>query len=222
MVVIFGTRLLGETDAVPGVFYVATKFFHIDFLPLIPLSTYIVLKRRFRSFQGIEIPLSGKSIAVAWLRAIGMIGVFITGIWSILIFSDEGLSAAFLALFGAFLIASLVASFLFCHGYTRNASYERACELASKLGPVAGPVVQRHVDAHFGKVAFVAVSAEDDDDDNQIASLETQSREPISKEVLEFSALGDAGGGENQEKNKQAIEKKSTVAESKTHLLDVV
>ena len=84
---VLGTRLFGGTDTVPGLFHVATKFFHINFLPLVPLSSYLVLKRRGtfthqlgwgnNAFQGIEIPMSGKSVALGYIRALATIGIIV-------------------------------------------------------------------------------------------------------------------------------------------------
>ena len=159
MVAIFGCRLLGATDAVPSVFYVATRFFHIDFLPLFPLESYIVLKQGGAK----KIPLSCKSIAVAWLRAIGWAGVLASFIWLTIAYDDKN-RFSFPAL-GCFLAAVLIASLFTWHGCTNNATYERASELSSKLGPRLGPLVQRRVDAHFQKVSFEFVPSGDEKED---------------------------------------------------------
>lgn len=60
---------------VPGLFYVATKFFHVCFLPLIPLRSWIVidtgaLRATFApAWTGIELNrLVGRSWWMAWVR----------------------------------------------------------------------------------------------------------------------------------------------------------
>ena len=65
---IFGTRLFGKVDAVPGLGHVATKFFHINFLPLIPLEGWFVLGQEGNQWRGRAIPMSGKSVLTAWMR----------------------------------------------------------------------------------------------------------------------------------------------------------
>lgn len=68
MLIVFGSRNMGETDSVPGLFYVATRFFHFQYLPLVAEKSYLVLPAL--SNRVVEIPLSQKSIGVAWLRVI--------------------------------------------------------------------------------------------------------------------------------------------------------
>ena len=36
MVFVFGSRLYGKVDEVPGIGHVATKFAHFDYMPLVP------------------------------------------------------------------------------------------------------------------------------------------------------------------------------------------
>jgi hypothetical protein len=73
--IIFGTRLFGKVDAVPGVFHVATKFFHLNFLPLIPTSSWVVLEGTQEqgltgsSWRGVELSsIRMSSVLMAWLR----------------------------------------------------------------------------------------------------------------------------------------------------------
>ena len=44
MPIIFGTRWMGKVDAVSGVGHVATRFFHVQFLPLIPVESYLIFR----------------------------------------------------------------------------------------------------------------------------------------------------------------------------------
>ena len=46
MVVIFGTRLLGQADRVDKLFWTATEFFHIFWVPLFPVAGRLVLDDR--------------------------------------------------------------------------------------------------------------------------------------------------------------------------------
>ena len=81
MVVVFGTGLYGRVDKVPGAFSVATKFFHIFWVPLLPLGSHIVVDETDDGWNGVPIELSGRSVLAAYLRG-GLIG---GGIWSIVL-----------------------------------------------------------------------------------------------------------------------------------------
>jgi len=78
---IWGKRMFGLVDYVAGYFYVVTQFFHIWFIPLIPLKSYLVIdgSEKDGGFRGVEIPINGKSVMTAYLRAI----LVIAGIMSV-------------------------------------------------------------------------------------------------------------------------------------------
>ena len=67
---IYGYWLYGHVDYVPGMFHVATRFFHFFFFPLVPLRTFVVLEgtQHRGSFQGRQIRLSLKSILLRLLE----------------------------------------------------------------------------------------------------------------------------------------------------------
>jgi hypothetical protein len=69
-VLIFGERLGGKVDRVPGLFYVGTMFFHVDYVPLIPLRSYIIFQgsEQGEGFQGKQIKLSGRSVLAGLIR----------------------------------------------------------------------------------------------------------------------------------------------------------
>lgn len=71
MVIIFGQRLCGRVDQVPGACYVATRFFHVYYVPLIPLSSWVIVEgsENQNGFRGQQIGLSGKSVVYGWLQA---------------------------------------------------------------------------------------------------------------------------------------------------------
>src|SRR6266851_1581556 len=68
--IIFGERLYGKVDQVPGVFYVATRFLHIWFIPFAPSKSYLVVQDSQDSnrFTAYRIKASFKSIVIAWMR----------------------------------------------------------------------------------------------------------------------------------------------------------
>lgn len=134
MVVFFGSRLMGKVDAVPGLFHVATRFGHVNFVPLFPLQSYVVLSEQGTSFRGVPIPLSGKSVLIAWGRAAGLLTALIAGFAAAFVLSgprggEDGAQLLAVAGFGAALCAFLN----FYKGVTR-ASFNRACHLGRLIG----------------------------------------------------------------------------------------
>ena len=72
MIVFFGTRQYGKVDHVPGLFYIATNFFYLQFVPLFPTGTVLVLDDG--SQRGVTLGLSGKSVLFTYLRAVTLLG----------------------------------------------------------------------------------------------------------------------------------------------------
>lgn len=82
MIIIFGEKSYGKVDRVPGVCYVVTIFAHLNFLPLIPLRSYIVIEgtESGGEFRGKEIPTSLKSTAAGYARVwFGLLAI-VTGV----------------------------------------------------------------------------------------------------------------------------------------------
>jgi hypothetical protein len=69
-VVVYGQRLCGQVDRVPGLCYVSTLFWHVQYIPLFPLRGYVVREgsENGEQFQGVRIPLSLKSVLAGYLR----------------------------------------------------------------------------------------------------------------------------------------------------------
>lgn len=66
--IVFGTRMFGDVSNVPDLFYVGTRFFHIWYIPLIPVGSFLVLEDTDAGFRGVPIGLSFRSIFTAWFR----------------------------------------------------------------------------------------------------------------------------------------------------------
>jgi hypothetical protein len=139
MIIIWGQRMFGKTDHVGNLFYVRTQFFHLWFIPLIPLTTYIVIagSEQGTGFKGMQTSMSLKSVLFGWLRAGCVIaGVFclIAGLINFMSYLDknstEGLANALLCV-GVLAGAGLL---YWMTMYFSRASYHRAVELASELG----------------------------------------------------------------------------------------
>ncbi len=85
MGICYGTRPSGEVDHVPGLFYVSTTFYFVGWFPLVPLRSHVVQdgsestekltgwweaeQRYTHHFEGVDIPLSWRSVAAGYLRA---------------------------------------------------------------------------------------------------------------------------------------------------------
>ncbi|HMC64744.1 MAG TPA: hypothetical protein VKI65_07380, partial [Gemmataceae bacterium] len=84
--IIFGEQRYGKVDQVPGLFYVATRFIHVQFVPLLPLGSYVILDGKFRDGgqSEIKIGLSVKSILFAWFRAALWAIAVVIAIWAVI------------------------------------------------------------------------------------------------------------------------------------------
>mgnify|MGYP001793913914 CR=1 FL=1 len=82
--IVYGTRHYGKVDRLgldaSGGPYVATRFAHIYFLPLIPLGSTLVVAETGKGVEGLQLPLSGKSVGFAYLRCWGLLGVLVLGV----------------------------------------------------------------------------------------------------------------------------------------------
>jgi hypothetical protein len=128
--IIFGTRTFGKVDQVPGLFYVVTRFGHFDFLPLIPMESYVLMDDG--SQRGVPIGTSGKSVLVAWLRAILLISAVFLVLGGIIGLAqardEEKLSFVMKIVGGSLLLPFWWASYRWTH-----AGLDRALELAEYL-----------------------------------------------------------------------------------------
>jgi hypothetical protein len=133
MIFIFGLRLFGRVDAVPGRFHVATEFYHVQFLPIVPMQTWLITRQEGGSWEGVKIPLCRKSVTVAWLRGVAAITAFVAGLWAL--FGAGGKTDGewqVPAALGLVAAAAFVATKV-SRGIT-HATCERACELARLAG----------------------------------------------------------------------------------------
>jgi hypothetical protein len=126
--IIWGTRFYGAVDRVQGVFYVATKFGHLWFIPLIPMESWLVFagSETGNGFRGVPIPMSAKSVLCGWLRAACIIAGPIAILIGMAGLSHGGLDAM-LTMLGGF---AAIGTFFLSYALTR-ASHDRARELAA-------------------------------------------------------------------------------------------
>lgn len=117
--IVFGTRLFGYVDEVDGLGSVATRFVHVMWFPLIPIGGVFVMD----GDRGYSIPMSPRSIVVAWVRALLFWGALASVV-------------AVPATFGATLCTAvpLGLAWLGMPLLVRKASAARAAELRAQYG----------------------------------------------------------------------------------------
>ena len=105
--VVYGKDFFGTVDRVPGEYHVATLFRHVQYLPLVPVGSFLVLEDESgRDTDDCRpIPLSGKSVSIAYLRALLALVVLFSGLMGALMgavyFGGSHNPAAFLSALAA-------------------------------------------------------------------------------------------------------------------------
>jgi hypothetical protein len=74
-----GTMFMGTVDSL-GTESIQTKFFVLG-VPLFPISSHYVVKETFRGINGFDIPLSGKSVGLAYLRTASWLVALLCGVF---------------------------------------------------------------------------------------------------------------------------------------------
>lgn len=117
--IVYGTHHFGWVDEVDGLGCVATRFFHVLWVPLVPLGTVFL----FDDERGAKMPWSLKSVVVAYVRA----GLF----WS-----AAAAVAAIPVTFGITLCLAvpLALAWLVMPWLVRPASPRRAADLMARFG----------------------------------------------------------------------------------------
>jgi len=133
MVIISGVRFAGKVDAVPRVGHVATRFFHLYWIPLIPVGTFLVTEEKDDDFKGFPLPLNGKSIFIGWLRTIGWVGLAAAVIAAFMAIGEKQYGWAGAAAAAGVIAAGMLLALYRLTIFTR-ASYERALELGRQVG----------------------------------------------------------------------------------------
>lgn len=162
--IIFGRRLFGRTDYVtlgserkPG-YHVATLFCHVQFIPLIPLSSHLCLEFVGGESRAVSLPVDGKSVVMAWLRCASWWAALLLGAFSFL--GNDGFSWK---LFLCFIAAMGFACIVTWHKYFNDASYERANELLVQIngGDRFHAAMKRMIDASYVSQSLKNASLED-------------------------------------------------------------
>ena len=112
MVIVYGTRFYGKVKAC-GSSFLGTQFFHIYYVPLIPISTQLILEENAGGgFKGIKSTFSVKSMLAAYLRVWGPIAVIAAlaiGLGGVSDFADEPLAMMVVGAFTVVVVLALLA-----------------------------------------------------------------------------------------------------------------
>ncbi len=131
MIFIFGHRLYGKVDAIPGVGHVATKFFHFDYVPLVPTESWLVTAQSGKTWRGVKIPLSAKSVFVAWSRPAAIVAAVIGGVMILMATLDKRTDPPMAVAGGVIMVAAIAfAVVTYKLKWFSRASYARACQVA--------------------------------------------------------------------------------------------
>jgi hypothetical protein len=135
----FGQHQYGKVDVVPGLCYVVTRFIHINFVPLIPLASEIVVigVKNGSNSQRVKTSLSLKSVLMAWTRAFLYFEVVATFCLGVLLTVDHfqrrhGPTTTDIEIIWGVAAGSLV--FLWLTYRLSRAGYDRAHQLGAELG----------------------------------------------------------------------------------------
>jgi hypothetical protein len=99
VIVVFGRRLYGKVDSADGVF-VRTSFFHIMWVPLVPLGSYLGIGSKGETGY-VRVPLQPRSVLAAYLRAGSVAAVLVLVAVAT---REASLSASFMAGFTPFAV----------------------------------------------------------------------------------------------------------------------
>lgn len=75
MIVIYGTRWCGEVDSHEGQRQL-TRFFHIYYVPIVPVGTMWVARDLNEGFNGHAVAMSGRSVVAGYARVWGPVAAF--------------------------------------------------------------------------------------------------------------------------------------------------
>jgi len=131
---VHGTKPFGKCDVVPALFHIETTFQHLNFIPIFPLRSHLVMQRGVGPYVGgysrVDLPLQWNSILYAWIRAASFLGSAIGLLMMMISIQDHVVSIGrgLFAVMGVMLVASMLWPRI------RKPSFERACSLAQAAG----------------------------------------------------------------------------------------
>ena len=111
MVIVYGTRFYGKVRAC-GRSFLGTQFFHLYYVPLIPIGTHLILEENANgTYKGIKTAFSIRSMLAAYLRVWGPIACIIAVCFGVSALDDvgeDGLAMAVVGVFTAVVVLALL------------------------------------------------------------------------------------------------------------------
>jgi len=129
MVFTYGTGFYGKINTYNDQ-WIETKFFHIVFIPLIPLSSMYVTSSEYKRRGGINMELNSRSVLAAYARLF----TFIAAAIALYVALAESYTISFLGLSIAFTCAILWVYFCFYYASAKEADFP----LRDKVGSITG------------------------------------------------------------------------------------
>src|SRR5262249_19842465 len=140
MFLVLGTSHYGKVDRVPNLCHVSTRFFHVNYLPLFPLESYIVLagSEEGSDFRGVRTSLSPKSVLFRWARAALILAALagaVVGVGTAVEFFSQAPAARDVETAATpwAVLAAAVFAYWLTHRFGA-AGYDRALDLGRQLG----------------------------------------------------------------------------------------
>lgn len=130
MIIVYGTRFYGRVKE-SGRSFLATRFLHIWYLPLIPMGTQLVLEDNGGSYKGMAAPFSFKSMLAAYLRVWGPVAIIFAIVSCVSTLGDYTsletvVLGAFLGLVTLVLVAAVILSFAVLGKLSHDEKRQRA------------------------------------------------------------------------------------------------
>jgi hypothetical protein len=147
MIIIWGEGNYGKVDVVPNLCYVTTRFFHLYYVPLLPLGSYVVVagSEEGNGFRGVRTRLSFKSILAGWIRAALILSVVVgtlVGLVALVDHLDNRKAPSTDALVVPWALAVLSVFAYWVTHRSARAGYARALALGAELG-LPPPLVEK-------------------------------------------------------------------------------
>jgi hypothetical protein len=110
MVIVYGTRFYGKVRAC-GRSFLGTQFFHLYYVPLIPIGTHLILEENANgTYKGMKTTFSVRSMLAAYLRVWGPIACILAVCFGVSALDDveDGLAMAVVGVFTAVVVLALL------------------------------------------------------------------------------------------------------------------
>jgi len=110
MVIVYGSRFYGKVRAC-GRSFLATKFVHIYYVPLIPIGTHLVLEENGDgSYRGLSTPFNLSSMLAGYLRVWGPIATIAAVVFGIELFeqAEDGIATLVVGALSALMVLAVL------------------------------------------------------------------------------------------------------------------